>query len=68
MALKPYSTCQIDIDTGFARFVYETGMQITMYPYNSLKQVVNFGTPITDGQIMYWYGFQGTAKPRKFVF
>jgi len=58
----------MDVDTGIARFVFESGTQITMYPYNSLGQIVDFPTNVRNGEIVYWYGLNGRAKPRKFVF
>jgi len=68
MTLNPWSKCQMDINSGIARFVFETGTQITMYPYNSLGQIVDFPTNVRNGEIVYWYGLNGRAKPRKFVF
>jgi hypothetical protein len=39
-----------------------------MFSYNSLGQAVKTGVPLKNGQIVYWYNMDGTAKPRKFVF
>jgi len=66
MTLQPFTSCEVEIATGIARFVYESGLTVQMYTYNSLKQPVKLGS-IVNGQIMYWYGFDGKATARKFV-
>lgn len=66
MTLQPFSSCEIEITTGIARFVYESGVQVQMFSMNSLGQPVKIGN-VGNGQILYWYGFDGKAPTRKFV-
>ena len=66
LTLKAWSQCEVDIYTGIARFVYEAGLVIQMFSYNSLGQTVSLGR-IANGQIVYWYKSDGKALTRKFV-
>lgn len=52
--------------TGIARFVYEKGLIVQMYGFNSVGNPVALGR-IQNGQIVYWYDFYGFAKTRRFV-
>jgi hypothetical protein len=56
----------VDVFTGIARFVFEQGMLVQMYSFNSLGQNISMGR-VTNGQIVYWYDFAGNAPTRRFV-
>lgn len=67
MTLTPGYQCEVDIRTGIARFVYETGVVVQMYGFNSLGTAVLLGR-VRNGQVVYWYeAFTGDSPTRRFV-
>ena len=66
LTLAPGFQCEMDIFTGIARFVYESGTIVQMYGFNSLGTAVLLGR-ISNGQNTYWFDFQGKAEVRRFV-
>lgn len=66
LTITPGYQCEIDIYTGIARFVFETGVIVQMYGFDSLGNAVLLGR-VRNGQIVYWYNFTGDSVTRRFV-
>ena len=58
--LDPQKQCMIDIKAGITRTVYERGMIVQMFGFNSIGNAVSLGR-VANGQIVYWYDFSGNA-------
>ena len=58
--MDPQRQCMIDIKSGITRIVYEKGMIVQMFGFNSIGNAVSLGR-VANGQIVYWYDFSGNA-------
>ena len=65
--MDPQRQCMIDIKSGITRIVYEKGMIVQMFGFNSIGNAVSLGR-VANGQIVYWYDFSGNAQQRRFLF
>ena len=58
--MDPQKQCMIDIKSGITRIVFEKGMIVQMFGFNSIGNAVTLGR-VANGQIVYWYDFSGNA-------
>lgn len=65
--MDPQKQCMIDIKSGITRIVFEKGMIVQMFGFNSIGNAVSLGR-VANGQIVYWYDFSGNALQRRFLF
>ena len=54
--MDPQTQCQVDVRSGIVRVVYEKGIMVQMFGFNSIGNAVSLGR-LANGQIVYWYDF-----------